>query len=150
MMNWHSDWYVSFFQFRVTRIEVLSFLKMFLDWISPRVKGWDKTYATDIRVWWLFFPDIFAVTPARNTLSDLSWRGTWAALLFQSRIVRVIWGGGVRTTRLHCDFSGQEAWLTVLTQEVCGHRAQACWVYFSPHKMLLITQRNIYIFLFCY
>ncbi|XP_075945492.1 DNA-dependent protein kinase catalytic subunit-like isoform X1 [Anarhichas minor] len=36
-------------KFRDTRVETLSFLEKFLDRVSPRVKGWEKTYATDIR-----------------------------------------------------------------------------------------------------
>ncbi|XP_029002542.1 DNA-dependent protein kinase catalytic subunit isoform X2 [Betta splendens] len=32
-----------------TRVKVLSFLEPFLDKMSPRIKGWDKTYALDIR-----------------------------------------------------------------------------------------------------
>ncbi|XP_075968746.1 DNA-dependent protein kinase catalytic subunit [Anarhichas minor] len=36
-------------EFRDTRVETLSFLDKFLDRVSPRVKGWEKTYATDIR-----------------------------------------------------------------------------------------------------
>ncbi|XP_068566169.1 DNA-dependent protein kinase catalytic subunit [Cebidichthys violaceus] len=36
-------------EFRDTRVETLGFLEKFLDRISPRVKGWEKTYATDIR-----------------------------------------------------------------------------------------------------
>ncbi|TWW70550.1 DNA-dependent protein kinase catalytic subunit [Takifugu flavidus] len=35
-------------ELRETRVEVLSFLEKFLDRVSPRVKGWDQTYATDI------------------------------------------------------------------------------------------------------
>lgn len=31
-------------------MEVLIFLEKFLDRVSPRVKGWEKTYAIDIRV----------------------------------------------------------------------------------------------------
>lgn len=38
------------FQLRDTRVEVLFFLEKFLDRVSPRVKGWEKTYAVDIRV----------------------------------------------------------------------------------------------------
>ncbi|KAM7370115.1 hypothetical protein PAMP_011395 [Pampus punctatissimus] len=34
---------------RDTRIEILVFLEKFLDRVSPKVKGWDKTYAIDIR-----------------------------------------------------------------------------------------------------
>lgn len=37
-------------QLRETRVEVLCFLEKFLDRVSPRVKGWDQTYATDITV----------------------------------------------------------------------------------------------------
>lgn len=37
-------------QLRETRVEVLSFLEKFLDRVSPRVKGWDQTYAIDITV----------------------------------------------------------------------------------------------------
>lgn len=40
----------SVFQFRDTRVEILCFLEKFLDRVSPRVKGWEKTYAIDIRV----------------------------------------------------------------------------------------------------
>ncbi|XP_068603907.1 DNA-dependent protein kinase catalytic subunit [Brachionichthys hirsutus] len=36
-------------EFRDTRIEILGFLEKFLDRVSPRVKGWEKTYAIDIR-----------------------------------------------------------------------------------------------------
>ncbi|KAM6908071.1 DNA-dependent protein kinase catalytic subunit-like [Lycodopsis pacificus] len=36
-------------EFRDTRVETLGFLEKFLDRVSPRVKGWEKTYATDIR-----------------------------------------------------------------------------------------------------
>lgn len=38
------------YQLRDTRVEVLFFLEKFLDRMSPRVKGWEKTYAIDIRV----------------------------------------------------------------------------------------------------
>lgn len=33
-------------------MEVLLFLEKFLDRVSPRVKGWEKAYAVDIRVSW--------------------------------------------------------------------------------------------------
>ncbi|KAF3836111.1 hypothetical protein F7725_028669 [Dissostichus mawsoni] len=36
-------------EFRDTRVEILGFLEKFLDRVSPRVKGWEKTYAIDIR-----------------------------------------------------------------------------------------------------
>ncbi|GAA6219422.1 DNA-dependent protein kinase catalytic subunit [Lates japonicus] len=36
-------------EFRDTRVKILCFLETFLDKISPRVKGWEKTYAIDIR-----------------------------------------------------------------------------------------------------
>ncbi|XP_022045230.2 DNA-dependent protein kinase catalytic subunit [Acanthochromis polyacanthus] len=36
-------------ELRDTRVEILGFLEKFLDKVSPRVKGWEKTYATDIR-----------------------------------------------------------------------------------------------------
>ncbi|XP_014905517.1 DNA-dependent protein kinase catalytic subunit [Poecilia latipinna] len=36
-------------ELRDTRVEILLFLEKFLDKVSPRVKGWEKTYATDIR-----------------------------------------------------------------------------------------------------
>uniref|UniRef100_A0A3B4GWP3 DNA-dependent protein kinase catalytic subunit n=1 Tax=Pundamilia nyererei TaxID=303518 RepID=A0A3B4GWP3_9CICH len=36
-------------ELRDTRIEILSFLEKFLDKVSPTLKGWEKTYATDIR-----------------------------------------------------------------------------------------------------
>ncbi|XP_061568965.1 DNA-dependent protein kinase catalytic subunit [Cololabis saira] len=36
-------------ELRDTRHDILSFLEKFLDKVSPRVKGWEKTYATDIR-----------------------------------------------------------------------------------------------------
>ncbi|XP_041817022.1 DNA-dependent protein kinase catalytic subunit isoform X1 [Chelmon rostratus] len=36
-------------ELRDTRVEILCFLEKFLDRVSPRVKGWEKTYATDIR-----------------------------------------------------------------------------------------------------
>ncbi|XP_008302907.1 DNA-dependent protein kinase catalytic subunit-like, partial [Stegastes partitus] len=36
-------------ELRDTRVEILCFLEKFLDKVSPRVKGWEKTYATDIR-----------------------------------------------------------------------------------------------------
>ncbi|TNN65126.1 DNA-dependent protein kinase catalytic subunit [Liparis tanakae] len=39
----------SVFQFRDTRVEILGFLEKFLDRVSPSIKGWEKTYATDIR-----------------------------------------------------------------------------------------------------
>lgn len=39
-----------FLQLRDTRVEVLQFLEKFLDRVSSRVKGWEKTYAIDIRV----------------------------------------------------------------------------------------------------
>ncbi|KAF3703361.1 DNA-dependent protein kinase catalytic subunit [Channa argus] len=39
----------SHFQLRDTRIEILSFLETFLDKVSPWIKGWEKTYAVDIR-----------------------------------------------------------------------------------------------------
>ena len=40
----------SVLQFREARIKILYFLETFLDRISPRLKGWERTYATDIRV----------------------------------------------------------------------------------------------------
>ncbi|XP_068160133.1 DNA-dependent protein kinase catalytic subunit [Antennarius striatus] len=36
-------------EFRDTRVEILGFLDKFLDRVTPRVKGWEKTYAIDIR-----------------------------------------------------------------------------------------------------
>ncbi|XP_071387705.1 DNA-dependent protein kinase catalytic subunit [Centroberyx affinis] len=39
----------SFFQLRDTRVEIISFLDKFLERMRPRVKGWEKTYAIDIR-----------------------------------------------------------------------------------------------------
>ncbi|XP_015230469.1 PREDICTED: DNA-dependent protein kinase catalytic subunit [Cyprinodon variegatus] len=36
-------------ELRDTRVEILQFLEKFMDKVSPRVKGWEKTYATDIR-----------------------------------------------------------------------------------------------------
>ncbi|KAL3040873.1 hypothetical protein OYC64_011786 [Pagothenia borchgrevinki] len=36
-------------EFRDTRVEILGFLEKLLDRVSPRVKGWEKTYAIDIR-----------------------------------------------------------------------------------------------------
>ncbi|XP_056289749.1 DNA-dependent protein kinase catalytic subunit-like [Pseudoliparis swirei] len=36
-------------EFRDTRVEILGFLEKFLDRVSPSVKGWEKTYATDIK-----------------------------------------------------------------------------------------------------
>ncbi|XP_037613149.1 DNA-dependent protein kinase catalytic subunit isoform X1 [Sebastes umbrosus] len=36
-------------EFRDTRVEILGFLEKFLDRVSPKVKGWEKTYAIDIR-----------------------------------------------------------------------------------------------------
>lgn len=39
-----------FFQLRDTRVEILSFLDKFLEKVSAGVKGWEKTYAVDIRV----------------------------------------------------------------------------------------------------
>ncbi|KAM9332600.1 DNA-dependent protein kinase catalytic subunit [Pholidichthys leucotaenia] len=36
-------------ELRDTRVEILFFLEKFLDKVSPRVKGWEKTYAIDIR-----------------------------------------------------------------------------------------------------
>ncbi|CAN9506484.1 unnamed protein product [Ophioblennius macclurei] len=36
-------------ELRDTRVEILGFLEKFLDQISQRDKGWEKTYATDIR-----------------------------------------------------------------------------------------------------
>ncbi|XP_012711305.2 DNA-dependent protein kinase catalytic subunit [Fundulus heteroclitus] len=36
-------------ELRDTRVEILQFLEKFLDKVSPRLKGWDKTYARDIR-----------------------------------------------------------------------------------------------------
>ncbi|KAK5850083.1 hypothetical protein PBY51_014363 [Eleginops maclovinus] len=36
-------------ELRDTRVEILGFLEKFLDRVSPRVKGWEKTYAIDIR-----------------------------------------------------------------------------------------------------
>ncbi|XP_068437827.1 DNA-dependent protein kinase catalytic subunit [Clinocottus analis] len=36
-------------EFRDTRVEILGFLDKFLDKVSPRVKGWEQTYANDIR-----------------------------------------------------------------------------------------------------
>ncbi|TKS87933.1 DNA-dependent protein kinase catalytic subunit [Collichthys lucidus] len=37
-------------ELRETRVEIVLFLEKFLDRVSPRVKGWEKTYAIDIRV----------------------------------------------------------------------------------------------------
>ncbi|CAK6951979.1 LOW QUALITY PROTEIN: DNA-dependent protein kinase catalytic subunit [Scomber scombrus] len=34
---------------RDTRVEILGFLEKFLDKVSPKLKGWEKTYAIDIR-----------------------------------------------------------------------------------------------------
>lgn len=42
------------FQLRDTRVEILFFLEKFLDRVSPRLKGWEKTYAVDIRVSYSF------------------------------------------------------------------------------------------------
>uniref|UniRef100_UPI0037E8F3E7 DNA-dependent protein kinase catalytic subunit n=1 Tax=Semicossyphus pulcher TaxID=241346 RepID=UPI0037E8F3E7 len=36
-------------ELRDTRVDILCFLEKFLDRVSPRVKGWEKTYAVDIR-----------------------------------------------------------------------------------------------------
>lgn len=36
-------------ELRDTRVGILSFLEKFLDKLSPKVKGWEKTYAIDIR-----------------------------------------------------------------------------------------------------
>ncbi|KAM3592965.1 uncharacterized protein V6R79_002700 [Siganus canaliculatus] len=36
-------------EMRETRVDILCFLEKFLDKVSPRVKGWEKTYAIDIR-----------------------------------------------------------------------------------------------------
>lgn len=36
-------------ELRDTRVEILFFLEKFLDRVSPRLKGWEKTYAVDIR-----------------------------------------------------------------------------------------------------
>ncbi|XP_073344741.1 DNA-dependent protein kinase catalytic subunit [Pagrus major] len=36
-------------EFRDTRVDIICFLEKFLDRVSPRVKGWEKTYAIDIR-----------------------------------------------------------------------------------------------------
>ncbi|CAG5895668.1 unnamed protein product [Menidia menidia] len=36
-------------ELRDTRVDVLGFLEKFLDKLSPRVKGWEKTYASDIK-----------------------------------------------------------------------------------------------------
>ncbi|XP_019130385.2 DNA-dependent protein kinase catalytic subunit isoform X1 [Larimichthys crocea] len=36
-------------ELRETRVEIVLFLEKFLDRVSPRVKGWEKTYAIDIR-----------------------------------------------------------------------------------------------------
>ncbi|XP_044195297.1 DNA-dependent protein kinase catalytic subunit [Thunnus albacares] len=36
-------------ELRDTRVDILGFLEKFLDRVSPRVKGWEKTYAIDIR-----------------------------------------------------------------------------------------------------
>ncbi|XP_024136141.1 DNA-dependent protein kinase catalytic subunit isoform X1 [Oryzias melastigma] len=38
-----------FDELRDTRVEILVFLEKFLDKVSPKVKGWEKTYAIDIR-----------------------------------------------------------------------------------------------------
>ncbi|XP_059183485.1 DNA-dependent protein kinase catalytic subunit [Centropristis striata] len=35
--------------FRDSRVEILGFLEKFLDRVSPRVRGWERTYAIDIR-----------------------------------------------------------------------------------------------------
>ncbi|XP_037550083.1 DNA-dependent protein kinase catalytic subunit [Nematolebias whitei] len=40
---------LSFDELRDTRVEILQFLEKFLDKLSPRVRGWEKSYATDIR-----------------------------------------------------------------------------------------------------
>ncbi|XP_060920840.1 DNA-dependent protein kinase catalytic subunit isoform X2 [Labrus mixtus] len=36
-------------ELRDTRVDILCFLEKFLDRVSPRVKGWEKTYAIDIK-----------------------------------------------------------------------------------------------------
>ncbi|KAK2858626.1 hypothetical protein Q5P01_003246 [Channa striata] len=36
-------------ELRDTRVEIVGFLDTFLDKVSPRLKGWEKTYAVDIR-----------------------------------------------------------------------------------------------------
>lgn len=36
-------------ELRDARVDILSFLEKFLDKVSPRVRGWEKTYAVDIR-----------------------------------------------------------------------------------------------------
>lgn len=36
-------------EMRETRVDILCFLEKFLDKVSPKVKGWEKTYAIDIR-----------------------------------------------------------------------------------------------------
>nr|XP_046226723.1 DNA-dependent protein kinase catalytic subunit isoform X2 [Scatophagus argus] len=36
-------------ELRDTRVDILCFLEKFLDRVSPRVRGWEKTYAIDIR-----------------------------------------------------------------------------------------------------
>lgn len=36
-------------ELRDTRVDILCFLEKFLDRVTPRVKGWEKTYAIDIR-----------------------------------------------------------------------------------------------------
>lgn len=52
----------SLFQFRDTRVDIICFLEKFLDRVSTKVKGWEKTYAIDIKV----------SSPYRTRLKDLS------------------------------------------------------------------------------
>lgn len=65
----------SLFQFRDTRVEIICFLEKFLDRVSPGVKGWEKTYAIDIRV----------SSPNRTRLKDLpdfysaTWKGSFCS-----------------------------------------------------------------------
>uniref|UniRef100_A0A8D3BVD0 DNA-dependent protein kinase catalytic subunit n=1 Tax=Scophthalmus maximus TaxID=52904 RepID=A0A8D3BVD0_SCOMX len=62
-------------EFRESRVQILCFLGTFLDRVSPQVKGWEKTYATDIKVSSLFLPrmnmkDVLQTTKASSVAAD--------------------------------------------------------------------------------
>uniref|UniRef100_A0A3Q4AQN1 DNA-dependent protein kinase catalytic subunit n=1 Tax=Mola mola TaxID=94237 RepID=A0A3Q4AQN1_MOLML len=60
-------------ELRDTRVEVLNFLEKFLDKVSPSVKGWERTYAIDIRVivFVKYSPQVLQKTKASSVAADL-------------------------------------------------------------------------------
>uniref|UniRef100_A0A3Q1J9C8 DNA-dependent protein kinase catalytic subunit n=1 Tax=Anabas testudineus TaxID=64144 RepID=A0A3Q1J9C8_ANATE len=52
-----------------TRVKILCFLETFLDKVSPRIKGWENTYAIDIRVRIVLFV-VLQTTKASSVAAD--------------------------------------------------------------------------------